>query len=216
MSRFRVFTVLVVLVAVVVASVPAQAGDHPHTRQGFVLGFGLGGGSAQGRVDGDSDVLVETDRTGGVAFSLRLGYAVSPRLVLGLESSGWGRSDEERLFGETAEIKTTLAVTTIGATWYPTEGGFYARLGLGIGVARQEYDFGTLNAEIEESGGALLLATGYEWRLSRTFALGAQFDVGVIGLGDIEVADGMGGTEEAKVSFDFTNLSVTANWYFGS
>lgn len=215
-SPFFVASILLVAVATVATpATPATAGDHPHAREGFVLGFGLGVGSAEGRLDDDRDVLFATERTGGGAASFRVGYAVNPSLVLGLETTGWGRTDEERVFGENVEISTTLNVTALALTWFPGVGGFFARAGLGVGIARQEYDLGGVSAEIDGNGLGLLLAAGYEWRLTKTFALGTQLDLGFMNLGDLEVQDENGDPTDAEVSFNYSSVSVVANWYFG-
>lgn len=215
LQRSLCVAALTLLIALTTVATRASADDHPHTRGGFVLGLGLGVGSAEGRLDDDRDVLFTTERTGGGAANFRIGYAANPSLVLGLESTVWGRTDEERVFGGNVEISTTLSITAFALTWYPTEGGFFARAGLGVGVARQEYDLGGVSAEIDGSGVGLLLAAGYEWRLTKTFALGAQFDLGFMNLGDLEVQDENGDPTDAQVTFNTSSISVVANWYFG-
>lgn len=214
-QRSPFLVALILLFAVATVATRATAGDHPHTRGGFVLGLGLGVGSAEGRLDDDRDVLFTTERTGGGAASFRVGYAVNPSLVAGFESTGWGRNDQERVFGVDVDISTTLSITAFALTWFPSEGGFFARAGVGVGIARQEYDLGGVLAEIDGSGVGLLLAAGYEWRLTKTFALGTQLDLGFMNLGGLEVQDENGDPTEADVTFDYSSVSVVANWYFG-
>jgi hypothetical protein len=57
---------------------------HRHDRTGFMIGFGIGGGSA-GLEDGGS-------REGSVTGNFRIGYSVRPDLVLHYEGSAWTKT----------------------------------------------------------------------------------------------------------------------------
>src|SRR5437870_8292425 len=66
---------------------PASAGTHPHDRHGFMIGFGLGGGSAKMKND--------SKREGSGTANFRIGYALDPDLVLAFEGSAWTKTFRE-------------------------------------------------------------------------------------------------------------------------
>lgn len=191
----------------------AQAGQWEHAREGWMVGFGLGGGTAEAKVDGNG-VDVSSDRSGGGAGSFRVGYAVAPNLVLGLESHAWVRQETETILGTDTDLTTTLSEFTLAATWFPSESGFYLRGGLGGGTISQEVAIGSANVKVEESGFGLIAGIGYEWRLTRTFALGPQLDITYVNIGESDVDDGTGTMVKADVSFNTVTIQMGFNWYF--
>jgi hypothetical protein len=100
-----------------------------------------------------------------------------------------------------------LTSTTLCVTYFPGNAGFFVRLGAGFAYGRIEVDPAASVTSIpaateSESGLAVDLAPGYEWRLSGRFAIGAQGDVVYLGLGDaLENAFGYG-------------VSAQFNWYW--
>lgn len=86
-------------------------------RQGFWIGFGLGGGW------NTSDGLDDEQPAGGAAF-IRLGGTVSPKVLLGADAMGWSRD----LDGSTV----TRGHTTFTVMFYPDPvGGFFLKGGVG-------------------------------------------------------------------------------------
>jgi hypothetical protein len=206
---------LVLLVATSTLTPSVNAAEWDHARERWLVGFSLGGGSAEAQFDADGDVLVSSDRTGGVGFGFRVGYAVRPDLVLGFEGNGWGRSDSETLpFVGDVDVTTTLTVAAVSCTWYPGAGGFFVRGGLGGGTLGQEIEAGGLTIEYDETGFGLHGAVGYEWRVTRTFAIGPQLDLAWMNIGEIDVQDDAGNLVTADVTFNYAIVSVLANWYF--
>lgn len=174
----------------------AAAGPWGHERTGMVLGFNLGGGGAAAKFDGDG-LSAETDRESGGGGNLRIGYAVSPKVVLGLETSGWSKQVDEG----NIESTWSLGVATFAATWYPAAGGFFLRGGVGVGHAEVEWDAGDgLTLAGEDSGFGLTTGLGYEWRLTRRFALGPQLDLNYVDIGD-------------GISMNWFNVTVGLNWF---
>lgn len=209
--RPKHFSLLVLLLALI--ATPALAGEWPHAREGWTIGLNLGGGSAEAKFDSDAEV-VSTDRTGGGAGNFRVGYAVRPDLVIGLESSAWVRTETAEIVSDEVDVTTTVSVVGLGLTWYPQQGGFFARGVIGAGQFSQEFDLGSLNVEVSEAGFGLGLALGYEWRVTRTFAIGPQLDFAYVNLGEIDVVDEAGNDAVADVTINYTNLTLLANWYF--
>jgi hypothetical protein len=166
----------------------AAAGTHPHDRQGWTLGLGLGGGSAVFEPDGGASL----DREGGFGGAFRVGYAFNPKFAAGILSSGWSKEQN----GAT----TTFSVGGVGVTFYPDAAGFHFSAGIGGGNGEVSTRIGNVTTSISESGLGFLAAAGYEWRLTRRFALGPQIDFGYASLD--------------SGSFDYVNGVLQANWYF--
>src|SRR5256714_11112618 len=68
---------------------PAASAQHPQTRKGFWVGFGLGYGSYGISCSGCSALGRESSFTG----ELKLGGTVSPHLLLGAQSIAWTKSE---------------------------------------------------------------------------------------------------------------------------
>lgn len=143
------------IVAVLCVSLTAglQAQGRPHTRAGLWFSGGLGYGSL-GCDDCDG-------RTGGLSGGLALGGTLSPKLLLGVGTTGWYKS----------ESGTTLTVGTLDARvrFYTSEtGGFFLTGGLGLG---------TISAAVNglgsgsETGVGLVLGLGYDFRVGNNLSL---------------------------------------------
>ncbi|HKQ59201.1 MAG TPA: outer membrane beta-barrel protein [Candidatus Eisenbacteria bacterium] len=154
----------VALAALAPAS-PAAAASHPHTRQGWLVGIGLGAGGLQ---VGDSGVSSNRE-TGGVG-SLRAGYAFNSKLSLELDGTAWTRDDQGTRF--------TFAVSGVGLNFYPGESGLVLRAGVGGGTGKVEQQQGNVTVSATENGLGLMGGIGYEFRVTPRFALGPQVNVG--------------------------------------
>jgi hypothetical protein len=157
-------------------SVPVAAQSHPQTRQGFTIGFGLGGGSAAFSCDFCGD-----DREAGGVGYLRLGGAVRPNLVVAGEVGGWAKEQDG----------VTLSATNVTGTlvWYPNvASGFFLKTGLG---------FGSIDVEIQTNGGTFTtsrsglgfqVGAGYDWRVARNFSLSpfATYSLTNVELDDVD------------------------------
>lgn len=194
-GRRLVGSLALVAISLLLAA-PAWAGSSAHERNGMVLGFNVGGGSAEAKIDGDG-ASISSDRETGGGGNLRLGYAVSPKVVLGLETSAWSKQVDEGEFDST----WSLGVATFGATWYPAAGGFFMRGGIGVGRAKVEVDLGDgFTASADDTGFGLTTGMGYEWRLTRRFALGPQLDLNYVDIGD-------------GASMNWFNVTLGLNWF---
>lgn len=178
---------------------------EPHERNGFLIGFGVGGGSAEATFSQDNE-SASSDRQGGGAASFRIGYALRPYLTLALESSAWVH--EESIQG--IDATWTLVSSVAGLTWYPQAGGFFLRAGLGLGQVGLDLEEGGVTVSAEDNGLGLLAGLGYEWRVGQKFALGPQLTFGGINLGDEKLDNGT----TLDASFNFVNLEIAFNWYW--
>ncbi len=179
--------IIFIVLMIILTAGPAAAGKWPHERDGFMLGFNLGGGSASVKSD-DS----ESESDGGVAGSFRLGWAFSNQFLVGLESTAW--------IGSYESGDLTLSSYKLNFTWYPGATGWFARAGFGGGTAELSTDLLGPNVSVSESGGSFGVGGGHEWRLTRTFALGAAIDYSMIDLDHLD--------------YDFVNFTAQLNWYF--
>jgi outer membrane protein with beta-barrel domain len=166
----------------------ALAGKWPHERNGFMLGLNAGGGTA-----GLSVGNFDSDREGGTAGNFRAGYAVDPQFVLGLEGNVWTKKVDNETW--------TFSVGGAALTYYPGAGGFFVRGGVGVGNTEYSVENGNVTVTASDDGLGLLGAMGYEWRLTRRFALGPQVDFGWMDVGN-------------DVKANYFNFTVGANWYF--
>lgn len=189
MNRLRFLLTLALILAL---AAPALAGSWPHERDGFALGFNIGGGTATARPDQGGD-----ESQGGGAASIRAGWALSNQFLIGLESTGWTGEVEARV-GANPDLN--LYSHKLNFTWYPAASGWFVRLGFGQGEAELEGKVDNTNVTISETGPSFGIGGGHEWRLTRKFALGAAFDYCTIDLD--------GGR------YDFANFTAQLNWYF--
>jgi opacity protein-like surface antigen len=154
--RTRLAAVLVAL-ALFCPMGAALAQGHPHTRQGFNIGFGVGFGNAGIRCDG-----CDLDRQNGGTGYLFIGGTVSPQLTIGGELNGWAKSSDD----EDDSIGSLMAV----AHYYPLPTNGLFVLG-GAGVTGMELKDKILNDKLESAGFGLEVGGGYDWRVARNFSL---------------------------------------------
>ena len=157
----------------------------PHVRTGFTVGAGFGIESVSWTDPGGER---NVEASGSV--NARLGWALKPDLMLGVELWGWSQEDAIAVTESTDDVlvKFRLAAVNACATYYPGNAGFFIRLGAGLAYGSYEVAVpaGVTSIppdEQSDTGIAVNFAPGYEWRLSKQFALGAQGDVVYLGIG---------------------------------
>jgi hypothetical protein len=121
----------------------------PTTRKGLFASLGLGFGSA--KLD-----CGDCSKTVGDAWSgyFRVGGTISPRLRLGIESSGWAKSLDE---------DPQIGFLTANLYVYPSvSNNFWIQGGLGVATARalQNVD------DIKARGAGIAAGIGYDWSVS--------------------------------------------------
>jgi len=154
---------LAAITACLAGAALAQQSRQPVLRHGFWFSGGLGYGTlgCQGC----------SGREGSISGNLSLGGTLSPRVLLGVSTNGWTKSDS----GSTL----TVAAVTAAVRFYPSPTGGLIN---GFGSASQ-------------TGGAVLLGVGYDIPIGRSVSLtpywngyaltysGGDANVGQLGLG---------------------------------
>jgi hypothetical protein len=186
----RAFGSLAVLALVSLFLAPPTTAEAswPHERDGVVLGFNVGAGSGGVNLSG-----IDSDRESGFGGNFRVGYAFTPQIAAGIEGNGWTKEVDNETW--------TFNVTTLALTYYPGAGGFFVRGGVGVGSVEYGLESGGVSYSASDDGFGFLLAAGYEWRLTRRFALGPEFDYGYGNVND-------------DLSMNYWNVTAGLNWYF--
>jgi len=170
----------------------AVAGKYPQDHHGFFIGFNVGAGTADVSTSGGGD----SDREWGGAGNFRLGGAVKNNLLISGEFTGWAKEID----GATASLNTAL----FAVTYYPTSEGLFLRGGVGFGGSHVEADAGNgYRLSKDENGFAMAAAAGYEWRLTRKFALGPQVEFNWLDIGG-DIVD----------TANYFNATLGFNWYW--
>lgn len=174
----------------------AHTGPWPQAREGFLIGFGFGGGSAgltgESTDPGGITVSGNSNREGGGTGSFRLGYAFTSQLALELDSDAWVKSEDS---GDVSFSNGTVALN-----FYPGGQGFLVRGGVGFGTVSFSSSVSNVTVSLHESGFSALAGIGYEFRVKRTFALGPTVNYSYIS------------TDSFKANWVDGELAFT--WYF--
>ena len=170
MLSLRLLRLPLAAVLLLAGATTASAGDWPHSRDGLTAGVALGVGSSRAETK-------EADESNGAiaggAGSLRVGYAVSPAVVISLEGIGWSN--------ESYGVTQSFSIGGIGLAWFPGEGGLSVKGTVGRGRARYRTRIRGTVVEIDDTGSALGVGAGYEWRVARRVAIGPAIDGVVVG-----------------------------------
>jgi hypothetical protein len=148
--RRLVTTVGLLLAALVAVPQVAHAQATP-ARDGFFIGFGLGGGSFGCSGCGD--------RQSGVGGHLKLGTTLNPQLLLGVESSAWTK--------EEGGARMTHANLSAMVQFYPAAtSGFFVRGGLGFSRLEVSASEGGFSFSAGQTGPGLTAGLGYDIRVA--------------------------------------------------
>jgi hypothetical protein len=200
-SATRTLAVAALAAAALTTSTPAAAGQGcgestgGFKHRGFMVGLNAGGAGSQFMYKDGTRSISEEPLAGGLG-QLRVGYDLSRRFSVGLESIGFTSKEDD------ADWELGAVMATV--TWRPMNRGFFVRAGLGVGggdlTDPQDGDRLALG-----SRAAALFGVGYEWLLGEHVGLGLAADGfgldagGVTGFDDDHV--GAGG------------VTVQFNWY---
>jgi hypothetical protein len=167
-----------------------DAQGKPQTRQGYWIGFGLGGGSLGNSCDvvggGSCSDGLESSSMGGSGY-LRIGGTVSPKLLIAGETTGWLGTIKASSSGGGGDAVTSAKSGYLGAAvyYYPSvTGGLWLRGGLGyvFSSGHNEFDGEDLSA----SAAGLALGLGYDFRVGRMVSIVPGFGVIVSTGGDLK------------------------------
>jgi hypothetical protein len=199
MTRKTILT-LTALTLITLLAGAAQAGTHPNERRGWIVGFGLGSGSAAIQYDRPNGEFESDDDLIGGSFGIHAGYGLSDRFTLTLDTDGYHQTDDD--------FETSISTTVVMATYHLGGGGFFLRAGGGIGRVEVELPEGVtdpLAVAFEKNGAVAAFGLGYEWRVGEKFGLGLALDArgGTIDdFADLE-----------DINFAKSTLGLQFNWY---
>jgi len=189
------------LAACVLTAGPGSAGqeDSPSPRgsshRGLFLGLNAGAGGSQLMYQDGTRHITEEPLAGGLG-QLRVGYDLSRRFAVGVETIGFDSKEDDADW----ELGAVLAAVT----WRPCNSGLFLRAGLGVGGG-DFTDPATGEQLSVDRRAAWLFGIGYEWRLGEHVGLGLAAD----GVGFD--ADGVTGFEEDHVGAG--GVTAQFNWY---
>ena len=147
--------VAICAIATATAAGTAQAQRHaanPSGREGFWISGGLGYGSL-GCDNCDS-------REGGVSGGISLGGTITPRLLIGVGTSGWTKTDQG--------ARLTVDEVDARVRFYPSStGNFFVTGGIGYGELRASA--GGISAT--DTGAGAIVGMGYDYRIARNMSV---------------------------------------------
>jgi hypothetical protein len=163
-------------------------------RDSWYIGFGIGGGGGDIRVNGTTYSFKDFMGGGGDAVSMnfRVGWTASPNLLLGFDTgflAGTGPS------GTNDTVQ--LSHYDVGMMWFPMERGFYVRAAAGLSSIHIDTSGPVLLGTGDFRGWNAIGGVGYAFWLGRTFNLTLNLDYEVQGYGsnnvDVQGASGVSG-----------------------
>ena len=200
MNRKISITLAALTLGTLLSAATAQAGPYPNDRRGWIVGFGFGSGSAQVEYDRPSGKFESDDKEIGASFGVRVGYGLSDRFTLTLDSDGFSQQHDD--------FETTIGTTVAMATYHFGGGGFFLRAGGGVGRVETKLPdnlTGSPAVEFKKNGPIAALGLGYEWRVGEKFAIGLSLDARG---GEIDDFDDL-----TDITFGKGSLGMQFNWY---
>lgn len=204
-------SVLILATALLAAPARDAAALEPHERDGWVAGIGFGFGRAKFQ-GGEALNRVDTGWEEGTTPRLRLGHMLGKRVMLGYEQFQW--FDEQGL--GTAAVRVSAQTFGAALTFFPGNpraetGGIYLRAGAGFASARIAVSPDAVGGvdsthheeSLDEGGTSIMFGGGYEFRIAKPVALGADVTAHHHSIG--------------KEFFDevwFVPITVGLTWYF--
>ena len=178
MRTLAATSVLVLLASGVAAQEPRRARPH---RSGLWGEFGGGAGHVRVACSGCTDI----ETSNGVTSHFRIGGTVSDHVLIGFETFslldqpfGFAKADT----GTSAETGT-LAIIVM---WFPGKRGLFFKGGVGAAVGEFMLKSSPTQADTSEGGGmGLTFGMGWDWPISRKFAITANVGAYITALGDI-------------------------------
>jgi hypothetical protein len=182
-------TLIVTLCLLLLVGAGELSAQNSHIREGFWIGFGLGGASLSGGCDdvgstaGFCDAVGE--RQGTFAGYLMMGGTLSPHLRLGGEAYTLVGLRDFALGTPSGENTVTFANNlALTLYYYPiVQNGLFLKGGAGTSwyVEAESSDL-----DWEVWGLGFLLGVGYDLRIGRTLSLTPSFTFGWGGAGDLK------------------------------
>ena len=123
-NRIQTLIAALALAVIIPCSALAQEQEtNKHQRSGFFIGFGLGYGAL---------AIEDVDGTeGALSGMLRLGGTLSDKLLLGIETNGWTKTESGVYTFQGSDARSTFSSLAAALQFYPSStGGFFLSGGL--------------------------------------------------------------------------------------
>lgn len=168
-------------------------------RTGFVVGFGGGYGSSGIACD---DACQDTKRANSGVGYLKLGWTLTPRVVVGGEVNFWTKSETEQ--GNKATVN--LYSTSVTVTYYlRPDDGFFVKAGGGGSFIDTELDVNRSRMTLDlGTGPGVLLGAGYDFSVSRRVKVTPAFNFWYGWPGDLRILGQTGVTGWKQGVWDVT------------
>lgn len=142
-----------VVLGIALLGMPQMSAAQEHERDGFWFSAGLGYGTL-----GCQDCA---GREGGLSGNLGLGGTLSQKVLLGVATHGWTKSEQG--------VTLTAGTLTAAIRFYPSAtGGFFLNGGLGVGLVELDVSgFGNTS----ETGFGAVVGLGYDIRVGSNVSL---------------------------------------------
>jgi hypothetical protein len=200
----KVFAILIVPMLLLATGARAAEYDRPPGSVFAVLDLGISWASA--KVETSDITVAESDAQAGATWGFRIGTALSEVVALGIDYVGYKSvEDQPNVFDR---IESEYWIIGPSLAWYPFEGGLYARGLIGWGGVDFRIEDGDTRARAAEDALGLAGSIGYEIPVNTLLSLGAEVDYVWMNVAEVEVADGIGGTEKADFSFSAWAVSA--------
>ena len=191
------------LTTLVAGALAAQRPSRPH-RGGLWGEFGFGPGYVRVACAGCTNVVSDNGQTS----YLRIGGTASDHVLIGFEVF----SLLDKAFNFSLDVSTSSAETATAAIiilWYPGRRGLYFKGGVGIAAGQYTLPAGGAQADTATGVGiGLTFGTGWDWSISRKFAITANVGAYITAVGDIvltgrRVDDVIATMYQASIGFTF-------------
>jgi hypothetical protein len=177
-------------------SAQSQSGRPPNIRQGLWVGVGPGAASTEMDCSSCSNF-----RFIGLSGYVRVGFTLSRRILLGVESLGWVHSS--------SDVAERIGVASLVALWYPIpSGALYVKLG--YGGMRYHADEG--GDELTAKARTPSLGLGYELRVRRNISL-VPFVNGLASSSVQQYRNGVPVGNGNDFSLNLVQFGVGATWH---
>ena len=171
-------------IILIICAIGANAELQPIKHNGLYLGFGIGFGGGQIKLD---NFDASSNRENGLSINLRIGGSLNPQVLLGAEIDAWRKEEN----GVAIQFNNYAACIS-----YYVSQGFFIKGGPALSIVAAE----AYGSSDSESGSGFTIGTGYEIRTGSKFALVPSFQY---------IYQDMDG-----YSTNFYSLLLNFNWFW--
>ena len=172
-----------VAVLIAIGMLPGHAEGQVAARRGIWFEAGTGTGTIRSACSSCNVVTVAYGRTGRI----RVGTALSPRVLLGLELFTLDSSDFSLTQGVPPVDAENGSIAPV-VLWYVGQSGFFLKGG--VGMARGTFSATTPSGQVvtaKRTGSALSFDVGFDVGVARWLAVTANLGTYVLAIGDVHV-----------------------------